>query len=255
MKKYFLLFGSFFFALFWVGSAMAQDDGHGEWSFAAQSGLNYALSTSMQGAFADYEMAIQTGTTPSRYPFEGTRSLALGFGGQFSYRYYKSSYGLYFGTYGLAYGAGSGGRFSAEGRFSMALFSVLAGIEYTTGEPYQHWNFTGRIAVGPTIIATSYRSSRSSFTRFTDNASGARIGIEIGVSQRYHFIRTPIGIEAGITYMNANLIGRSYVPTSSGGSLFGAAPSINDGKNPDDAKDNSRTIDFLALKIGGRYYF
>lgn len=255
MKKYFLPFGSFFFVLFWATEAYAQEESHGQWSFAAYSGLNYALSASMHGEIADYSDAVQNDRTSLEYPLAGASSLGIGFGAQFSYRYTKSSYGLYFGSYGLSYNAGRGGRFSETGRFSMALFSAMAGIEYVSGQSYQHWNFVGRIAAGPTVIATSYRSAGSGFTRFSDNSSALRLGIEIGIGERYHFSRSPIGIEASITYTNANLIGKSYVAPNAVGALFAQNTTINDGKNPDDANDSARTIDFLTLRIGGRIYF
>jgi hypothetical protein len=165
---------------------------------------------------------------------------------------------LYFTGYGSSFNAGSGFRFSPGGRYTMSIASGTIGLEYTFGQIYQHWNFFGRLGFSSNIIAGSYRTGGPN--RFSDtsvNATGQRFGLEIEVGERYNFRRLPFGIEASINYANVNLIGKTYTtPNLNTGSLFtSASNSINDGKNPSDANDNSRVIDYFSLRLGARFYF
>src|SRR5437667_4951105 len=105
MKRYFLLFGSLVL-LFFRGNAFAQEEQEEEpvktagWSVAIFTSGAYSVSSSMHGSITDYEGALASGATPSRYPFDSYRAYAASFGIGFDYRFVKSSFGLYFGGYG-----------------------------------------------------------------------------------------------------------------------------------------------------------
>ncbi len=259
MKRYFLLFGSAFL-LFFAGLVSAQEKPTGVWSVAISSGFNYSVSSSMHGDIGQYEEALKSVTTSAQYPFALNRSFGGGLGANAEYRFAKSPLSLYVGAYGSSFNAGNGFRNSSGGRFTMTILSLAAGIEYTFGQTYQTWNFYGRIGIVPTTINTSNRTgngNRFSFDSLRINATEARTGLEIEVGERYHFHRLPFGIEASVNYTNANLIGKSYSAPVYQTGFFGRGQngSINDGKNPNDTSDNPRTIDYLSLRVGVRFYF
>jgi hypothetical protein len=261
MKRYFLLFGSLFLSIFLPLTATAQeiepDSPPRQWSAAIFSGFDYSLSSSMHGSIEDYQRAIRNGTTASQYPFGGSRPYNVGFEVQAAYRYAKSPLSLFFNGYESSYNAGYGFRFTTSGRYTMNIVSGTAGLEYTFGQLYQHWNFFGRFGINSNLITGSFRTGGQS--RFSDtvvNGTGQRFGFEIEIGERYNFSRLPFGIEASINYANVNLIGKSYTqPNLFQGSIFSGAGDINDGKNPGDPNDNSRIIDYLSFKLGVRYYF
>jgi hypothetical protein len=265
MKRYFLLFGSLIF-LFFPGLCLAQEDDEspakGVWSVGIFTAVLSSASSSMHGDIAQYESSLAAGTTPAQYPYGGNQANSIGFGLQADYRFVKSPYSIYLGGYGLSFRAGNGFRNAPEGRFTMSILSTNGGIEYTFGQTYQHWNFYGRFGLVPSIITSSNRSGKSGNNNFfsdslRSNTVDTRLGMEIEIGERYHFSRMPFGIEASINYTNVNLFGKSYTkPNYSNGALF-ASPnnSINDAKNPNDPNDNARVIDYLSIRIGGRYYF
>jgi hypothetical protein len=257
IKKYFPLFGSFYLFIFLTSSAFAQDEveiPHGQWSVAVYSGGAYSVSSSMHGDIGQYEAALASGTTPAQYPFGTYMAFTVGFGAQFDYRFSKSPWSFFAGSYGSSYNAGHG---FGGGRFTMTILSGEGGIEYTSGQTYQEWNFYGRLGLVPSVIAAQNRASggnRFSFDSLRINSIDSRLGMEVEIGERYHFPRTPIGIEASINYTNVNFFGKSYsVPTY--GAFYGRSGSINDGKNPNDPNDSPRTIDFLSLRLGARFYF
>lgn len=261
MKKYFCLFGSFFLLLFSESRIWAQDDEPiRKWSVALFSGFDYSPSASMNGSIEDYQSAIRNGTTASAFPFGGYKAYSAGFEFQIAYRYVKSPLSLYFNGYGSTFNAGYGFRFSSNGRYTMNIASGTAGLEYTFGQLYQHWNFFGRFGINSNIITSSFRMGNGDrFSDTTISGVGQRFGIELEVGERYNIIRTNFGIEASLNYSNVNLFGKSYTaPVISQGLFFGGrgnSGDINDGKNPSDANDNSRVIDYFSLRLGVRYYF
>jgi hypothetical protein len=259
MKKYFWLFGSLFFVLFSDSRALGQDDEPvRKWSVAVFSGFDYSPTASMNGSIEDYQTAIRNGTTASQYPFGGYKAYSIGFEAQLAYRYPKSPLSLYFNGYGSSFNAGYGFRFSPSGRYTLTVASGTAGIEYTFGQLYQHWNFFGRFGINSNIIASSFRmNGQNRFNDTTLNGIGQRFGFEIEVGERYNISRLPFGIEASINYSNVNLIGKSYTAPVFSQGLFGRgnAGDINDGKNPSDANDNARVIDYFSFRLGARYYF
>ena len=262
MKRYFWLFGSFFLLIFLDSPAFAQDEiPHGSWSVAAFGGINYSVASSMHGSIEDYTSAIGNGTTASRYPFGSNHAHSLPLLVQLSYRYAKSPFGLFIGASGSAFNAGSRYRFSEGGRYTLTIGSADAGVEYTFGQLYQHWNFFGRFGIISSVINTFFRERQGTFSYddFTVSGTGSRFGLEIEIGERYNIIRSTFGIEASLNYTNINMIGKSYTkPVIDQGFYFGGGGNsgdINDGKNPDDANDNARVIDYLSLRVGARYYF
>jgi len=259
MKRYFLLFGSVFFLFFpskSKGQDVEDDPMPGGWSLGVSTGFQYAVSSSMHGEITEYESALAAGATAAQYPFAGNRAYAIGFGAQIEKRIRRSPVSLYVNAYGMSLRAGNGFRNAEGGRYTMTVLSTSGGIEYTFGQLYQSWNFYGRIGI---VSSTIGISNRGSSDRFSDSlrlsGSDSRIGIEIEVGERYHFPRSAIGIEASINYTNVNLFGKSYTDPANAGGLFSRGSFINDGKNPDDANDTPRTIDFLSLRVGARIYF
>jgi len=258
MKRYFLLFGSIYFLIF-VRVIGGQEVHSGRWSIGVSSGFNYSVSPSMHGDIGLYEASLGSGTTPTQYPFGLNQAYGVGFEANIAYRFQGSPVSFYAGGYGSGFNAGYGFRNSPGGRFTMTIISAIGGIEYTFGQTYQLWNFYGRLGFVPSIISGSNRSgngSRFSFDSLRINSIDSRLGMEIEIGERYHFSRLPFGIEASINYTNINLFGKSYsAPVFRTGSLFGGTSSINDGKNPSDPNDKPRTIDYLSIRVGTRFYF
>ncbi|MFI5264621.1 MAG: hypothetical protein ACHQM6_08910 [Candidatus Kapaibacterium sp.] len=257
MKRYFLLFGSFFFLIF-PGLGKAQELRPGGWSIAVWSGGQYSLSSSMHGDIGQYEAALAGGKTSVQYPFGSNQAFSMAFGAQVEYRIEQSQISWYASGYGQSFNAGYGFRGSTSGRFTMTILSTAAGIQYTLGQTYQTWNFYGRVGIVPSIISGSNRSgngNRFFYDSLRVNSVDSRFGMEVEFGERFRIPRWPIGIEASINYTNVNLFGKSYTAPVSPGALFGVSASINDGKNPSDANDAARTIDFLSLRIGARIYF
>jgi hypothetical protein len=261
MKRYFLLFGSLFFLDLLPLAAKGQIEEvnapHGEWSAALFSGFDYSLSSSMHGSIQNYQTAIRNSTTASQFPFGGTRPFGIGYEVQVAYRYARSPLSLYFTGDGSDYNAGYGFRFSPGGRFTMTIISGTAGLEYTFGQLYQHWNFFGRFGINSNVISSSFRTGgQNRFSDTTVNGIGQRFGFELELGERYNFSRLPFGIEASINYTNVNLIGKTYTAPVIGQGFFSrGSGDINDGKNPNDPNDNSRIIDYLSFRLGVRYYF
>ncbi|MDP4237664.1 MAG: hypothetical protein Q8919_14570, partial [Bacteroidota bacterium] len=147
-------------------------------------------------------------------------------------------------------------RFSQSARFTMSIGTATAGLEYTFGQLYQHWNFFGRFGLNSSIIVGNYRSGGAN--RFTDTTlltNGLRFGFEAEIGERYNFSRSRFGVEASLNYSNINLIGKTYsVPVLQQGFSRIAVGSINDGKNPNDSADSPRVIDYLSFRVGARIY-
>ncbi len=258
MKRYFCLFGSFFLIIFLAFSAYAQDDApHGQWSFAAFSGINISISSAMHGTIEDYHSAIENGTTATQYPFGGNHTHSIPVQGQIAYRYAKSPMSIYLAASASSFNTGFGFRYSPSGRYTMTIGTTTAGLEYTLGQLYQHWNFFGRLGLNSSLIVGNYRIRNQD--RFMDVAlsnNGTRYGIEMEIGERYNISRSPIGIEASLNYTNVNLIGKSYTDPALNQGLFSrGSGDINDGKNPNDPNDNARVIDYLSLRVGARIYF
>ncbi|HET7153439.1 MAG TPA: hypothetical protein VFJ29_06705, partial [Candidatus Kapabacteria bacterium] len=121
------------------------------------------------------------------------------------------------------------------------------GGEYTLGRYTDLFNAFARVGVNGNVIHGSVDLGTEMNTLVY---SEFRLGAEGEIGGRLNFAGTPLAAEIGLDYTNANLIGKSY-------SAPGAQPpyplhsrTLNDGANPNDPNDQSRTIDFLSLRIG-----
>ncbi|MEI8135319.1 MAG: hypothetical protein WCH46_09670 [bacterium] len=259
MKRYFCLFGSLIL-VFLVGTLEAQlpdETPRGSWSASMGAGLDQALTNSMTGSIENYQAQLQSGKTTTAYPFSGVSASTVSVEAEVEYRSLKSPISLFSTLQLRNFSAGNNFRFSNPPSYSMSIASLTGGAQYVFGQIYQRWNFLLNFGLTINSITTSYRSGefRSGFDS-TINAVGSRIGFEFGIGERYHFRRSPFGIDAILTYSMLNLFGKTYeTPILEVGRRNGTTQNINDAKNPADATDNSRAINLLRFRTGVRYYF
>jgi|GEM_PF-4173855 len=236
----------------------------GAWSFFLNISSGYPISPSMRANGEEMALDIlgDTAYTTMRYPFGDPSTTGYGWGGDLAYRFPGSAISAMAGlglTTFIAHDAGG-----QQARMSIRTFS-LAG-EYALGGTADRWNTFVRAGVNLSLIGGDIRyvdtirldaplSLRIPVDIRTEVPTATRLGIQAEFGGRINLSGWPLSVEASAIYTNANLIGRSYTPARRGGNVGLAERGLNDGADPDNPSDQSRTIDFLALRGGIRLWF
>ncbi|HZV13217.1 MAG TPA: hypothetical protein VFA55_08375, partial [Candidatus Kapabacteria bacterium] len=137
--------------------------------------------------------------------------------------------------------------FSGNTKAYMALLSGGVGGEYTMGRRTDIFNAFARAGINGNVIHGSVDLGTEMNTVVY---SEFRLGAEGEIGGRLNFSGTPLAVELGLDYTNANLTGKSYAAPTVQPPYPLSSRTLNDGANPNDPNDQSRTIDFVSLRIG-----
>jgi hypothetical protein len=218
-----------------------------QWSIRIDAGYNIPVSSTMRATGAEFKEEARNDYAPSRYPFGDSRARSFRAGGEIAYRFEESGMG--------AYGAFGRTNFFVDddegNEAQIWVWSGTLGGEYSIGTFEDRVSGYGRLGLNASMIGG--RVYYHFFT--TDIESAMRLGFEAETGARLNVGVIPLSIEAAVNYTNANLVGKTFqMPTSKpGGFLEVVGP--NDGTDPNDAGDGSRTIDFATLRLGLRWRF
>jgi len=231
----------------------AQPKLSGQWSLEGDFGYVIPVSTGMKGTSSQFQQDIQKSYNNSSYPFGDSRAFS-GMGNvMLSYRFPSSSWSAYGAEYGFASSVDNGiqrNTFLSENAELFNAATVL-GAEYTLGEPSDRLNAFGRFGLALSL----FTGDVNYFGNHLELTPTFRGGIDLGIGGRWNWDFAPLAIEASISYFDANLIGKSYQApgTSPPNQILERA--LNDGKNPNDPNDVSRSISYLSFRLGGRIWF
>jgi len=228
------------------------------------AGGDIPASSSMRGTLYGFEQDFANGYNNHQYPFGDGRSFAANFGGHLAYRfrsekspgeYTYSHWSAFIGVQGTFFSVSDPAVFSNSDNnsFSILIATWTLGAEYTLGDPSDLFNAFGRVGLDANLISGSILYNYYFSTAITD---AFRFGYEAEIGGRYNIPATPLAIEASVDYTDANLLGKNYVaPATLNNSNILRERALNDGANPNDPSDQSRTINDLSFRLGGRIWF
>ncbi len=222
------------------------------WSICATGLYNFPASSSMRGTNEEFRADVMRDYNNRKYPF-ASPTYAFGWSGKILYALPSSGHtDLFLGF--------SGNFINSEqdnnhDQAFMAVWGVNLGVEYSLLPRWNTWNVFGRASISTQFIHgfTDYDFGLGVFR--TNVPTAGRLGAEAELGGRFVIPSTPVALELSGGYLNANLLGKSYTkpPAVPNDDLY--ERQLNDGKNPDNPDDNSRTIDFLSIRLGARIWF
>lgn len=222
------------------------------WSIAGTGHINFPVSASMRGTNEEFRADVSQSYNNSKYPF-ADYTYAIGWSGKLLYALPSSAHtDLFLGFNGNFIGNSSTTNF--DNAF-MAVWGVNMGAEYSLLPRWSTLNVFGRASIGASFIHgfTDYDFGFGIFR--TKVPVAGRLGVEGEIGGRFVIPSSAIALEVSGAYLNANLLGKSYTkpPAVPNDDLY--ERQLNDGANPDNPNDNSRTIDFLSIRLGARIWF
>ncbi len=236
----------------------------GAWSLLLSLSSSYPISPSMRANGTEMALDIlgDTAYTTMRYPFGDPSTTGHGWGGDLAYRFPESDVSAMAGLNLVTFIARDAG--GQQARLSILTFSAAG--EYALGGARDIWNTFVRAGINLSLIGGDIRyvdtirldpplPLRVPVDIRTEVPTATRLGIQTEFGGRVNLPGWPLSVEASAIYTNANLIGRSYTPARKGGNIGLAERGLNDGADPDNPLDRSRTIDFLSLRGGIRLWF
>ncbi len=250
MKKYFLLL---LFTCVSTSVFFAQPKLPGQWSLIVDGGLSIPASSSMRGTATEFQSDLQKDYNSKRYPFGDDRALSMNWGAALSYRFPASPWSIVgvqhlYVSYvdnGFAYNTA----FSQNANLVDYVSSL--GAEYTLGEPSETFNVFGRLG-----IALSFFSGEVNYFDYRTSLTPTfRGGLDIAAGGRWNMSFAPLALELSASYLNANLIGKSYEPPAAKPPTTLRERALNDAANPNDPTDESRTIAYFSIGLGLRVWF
>jgi hypothetical protein len=217
----------------------------GNWSIMLDAGYNIPVSSSMRGSPDDVFDDVADDYNSKQYPF-GEGTIGFNGGGHISYRFAESNWSPYVGLRPIF--------FHVDNFFQTAtMFAIVwsAGAEYTLGTITDTWNAFGRAGLN-----SSWISGRTEYfgydTRITPTI---RFGFEGDIGGRWNIPRTPLSVEGAIGYAQINLIGKDYEAPAAQPPRVLSERALNDAADPNNPEDESKTIDYLSFRLGGRIWF
>ncbi len=148
---------------------------------------------------------------------------------------------------------GPSGPVTTSYELTLAALSYSVGVEYPFASlqvlsPYLSAEF------GLTHFTGSGHDNHSVFPSATLNPAN-RYSVAFGVGTDIAIPGFPVSLELDGKYRAANLIGRQFGSNPLGISGFGWIPQqasydLNDARNPNDASDQGRSIDYFILMVG-----
>jgi hypothetical protein len=219
-------------------------------------GYAVAASESMKGTVEGLIHQLQENGSFTQYPFRPDHTTGLTFCTMLV-KHVKAEDFLNIMDVTLAGGLESSifhfkGSNDESATFSLA--SIRVGTEYALGTPRDLVNVFGRVGVNASIIEgrLTFRDSLLSNDVLGINFHNAiRAGFHAEIGGRFNIPGSKFSIEATATYFNSNLIVRNadYLMSRDDFSddIF---TELNDGDDPVDTTDASKTIDYIALRLG-----
>jgi hypothetical protein len=250
MRKYFLLL---LFTCFSTSAVFAQPKLPGQWSVIVDGGLSLPASSSMNGTAAEFQSDLQKDYNSKRYPFGDERALSMNWGAALSYRFPTSSWSIIGVQHIYVSYVDNGFAYNSTFAQNASLVDYVSslGAEYTIGESSETFNAFGRLG-----LALSFFSGEVNYFDYRTSLTPTfRGGVDIGVGGRWNMSFAPLALELSASYLNANLIGKSYETPATKPPTTLRERALNDGVNTNDPTDESRTIAYLSFGIGLRVWF
>lgn len=242
--------------------AFSQAEVLGHWSFMVDGGFSSPISSSMQGSITDlYTYSWQFYFR--NYPFGDVTATSHNGGGQIAYRFIESPWSLYAADH-FYYSYMDDGYPDEGNEYASLLMNTISfGSEYTLGKPSDAVNFFGRFAMTTSIITAEVQSYGNVIINFAGisprnhikSTPAVRLGIDLGSGLRWNMHFLPIALEASISYLNANIIGKQYTQPILGPDFAPIQSGLNDARNPADPDDHDRAIAYVSFKLGTRVWF
>jgi hypothetical protein len=239
----------------------------GQWSLFLSFDYNYPTASSMRGNGDELRLDIigDPTYTTARYPFGDSSTTGYGWGGNIAYRFHDIPVSVLAGLNTVTFV--SSDTSGQRARLAVETFSLSG--EYSLGGPGDFWNTFVRAGVTASDIHGDIRYVDTAHVPLptipplivvlpvdvrTEVPNQFRFGIDVGLGARVNIPTLPISVEGTVDYINANLVGRSYIRAER--TTTGLPErALNDGPDPDNGNDPGRTIDMLSLRIGLRTWF
>lgn len=232
---------------------LAQPRLSGQWSLSFDFGYSLPASAGMNGTSSEFQQQVQSNYNNKSYPFGDKRAISTITSAMLSYRFPASAWSIYGAEYGFVSTVDNG--FAKYGFLSenaeLDNIATVLGAEYTLGEPSERLNAFARLGLGFSLL-TGYVNYSSSHV---DLDATLRGGIDCGIGGRWNWSFAPVAVEVSVSYYNSNIVGKSYQAPSATPPAQILDRSLNDGKNPNDPNDVSRTIAYLSFRLGGKIWF
>lgn len=228
-----------------------------KWSISGWGGKLYPVSATMRGTSTQFREEIAADYNNTVYPFQDeyivnpsrNTLFTIGFGGKLSYHIEEQT-ALFLGLAGQFFSK----RQSGDKAF-LFVNSTVIGAEYTLFPKYTNFNFFGSAALSLNFIGGSVEYDYFFGKSETMIPAVFRLGMEGELGARYIIPTTPVAVELSGNYALTNLIGKSYTKPSAKPNASLPERELNDGANPDNPKDQGRTIDFFQIKFGVKIWF
>lgn len=238
---------------FFTVSLFAQPKLPGQWSLEFDLGYTFPTSASMKGTLNNFQSDVQKNYNNTSFPFGDSRAFTSTGGAALSYRFPFSAWSLYGAEYGFVSYVDNGfakNTFLSENAELDNVATVL-GAEYAIGSPSERLNAFARLG-----LALSYFSGNVNFSgNHVELSPTFRGGIDLGIGGRWNWSFVPLALEVSISYLNANLVGKSYQTPDAIPPHQLLQRSLNDNKNPNNPYDVSRSIAYLSFRLGVRIWF
>lgn len=254
MKKAIMIFVAFFL---YLQNAKAENDSSPikDRKFSIEGWLSimpFPVSESMRGTENEFRQELEKDYTNSKYPFSMDSSfLSLGWGGKIMYSLTDNA-DIYVGLSGNYFGKMNS---TARNRVSMLVIGTQIGAEYNFFPRTETINLFARGGINVNLIGGLVQYDYFFGLHQTDVPFSIRLGFDIEPGLRFLIPSTPIALELSGNYYHANLIGKSYTRPAVQPVSPLSERGLNDGTNPDNPNDVSRTIDFFQIKLGARIWF
>ncbi len=221
----------------------------GEWSLSLNSGYDYTASASMHGSMADFVSDFSKDYNNSKYPFGDNSTVASSFGGDVAYRFRGSNISAFFEMQYHQFYAND--QQTPETKAYMAVLCNIFGAGYTLGNRYDLFNAFANAGIAFNDIHGSidYLINTNSGMNTAIPAT-LRLGFVGEVGAGYNLPETMVGFHVSVGYTDANFIGKDYTAPNAMPPAPLPSRSLNDGANPNNPDDQSRTIAFISLRFG-----
>ncbi|MDP4219338.1 MAG: hypothetical protein Q8916_04885 [Bacteroidota bacterium] len=231
----------------------AQPKLSGQWSLEFDLGYSIPGSSGMNGRSAQFQQDIQKDYTNKSYPFGDSRAFNTVGSAILAYRFPSTPWSVYGAEYGFGSFVDNGFKRNTILSENAELFTSASalGAEYCLGEPSERLNAFGYLGIALSYITGDVNY----FGNHVEIIPSFRGGVDLGIGGRWNWSFAPLALELTLSYFNANLIGKSYEAPAAEPPNQILERALNDGKNPNDSNDASRSISYLSLRLGGRIWF
>lgn len=225
----------------------------GQWSLMIEGNvnMNHGLSYAMRGTNDEFLADIANDYLNYRYPFADRNAFSSYIGAQLAYRFPESDWSVYSDVSMTLFYTWDYIGFLNHVDAGMPIFSFTPGVEYTVGDPLELWNFFARAGISSNLIF--------GWVDYVGNEvyvnPGIRFGLDLAAGGRLNIPHTPLALETSINYSNINIIGKNFVMPDVQPNDEIIERHLNDAKNPNDPRDDDKTIDYLGFRIGLRLWF